>query len=301
LSRIKPKTGTLYPASDGSNARVVGPWSETKAHYVRAYLALFSNAMRNVFPVRHYVDLFAGPGRCLVVEDSREFEGSPLLALNLMHPFTEHHFVEADQFAMIALRARVDRLGGDHRVHYYPVDANQAVDEILPKIPRDSCNVAVIDPTGFDFDFDSLRRLTSGLRMDLIYLFPEGMSGKRNLQTFLEQRDSRLDRCLGTVEWRSRVTNLPANASNLTETQFRDLIVHPILGMFKEQLGTLGYVEVHDGSEILVKNTLNVPLYYLVFASKHGLGKNFWNLVKRIKPPSPQQQLPLGKQPRSSR
>ena len=36
------------------------------------------------------IDLFAGPGRCVLSDDSGEFDGSPILALNTKVPFTTY-------------------------------------------------------------------------------------------------------------------------------------------------------------------------------------------------------------------
>jgi hypothetical protein len=99
--------GTLVPAGDGLPARCVEPWSRDKLYYVRGYLDLFARAMQRKFAVRHYVDLFAGPGRCVFDDDSGEIDGSPLQALSIEPRFTRYHFVDADPGALAALRTRL--------------------------------------------------------------------------------------------------------------------------------------------------------------------------------------------------
>src|SRR6267378_1651977 len=105
------KRGRFIRASDDLPARCVGPWSRDKFYYVRGYLDIFSRGMRNRFPVRHYIDLFAGPGRCVVDDGSGELEGSPLIALGISHHFTVHHFVDKSRAAISALRARASAAG----------------------------------------------------------------------------------------------------------------------------------------------------------------------------------------------
>ena len=60
-------------------------------------------------------------------------------------------------------------------------------------------------PTGLDLHFEALRTLTTSRRMDLIYVFPEGMAAKRNLERFLRRATSPLDQALGTDAWREPV------------------------------------------------------------------------------------------------
>jgi len=273
--------GTLVPASDGLPARCVGPWSADKLYYVRRYLEVFSVAMRKKFPSRAYIDLFSGPGRCVVDDDSTELAGSPLVALGILHQFTEYHFVEADNRAMAALKQRVAISTPGARVKYYPGDANDFVRELARNLPASSLNVAVIDPTGLDFRFESLRLLTEGRKIDLIYLFPEFMDVKRNLDTYLGQSRSPLDEVLGTSEWRSRVM-ARKGILQLPEEEHWEKYGRPIVELFREQLEKLDYVDVRLGSEIVVRNRRNVPLYYLVFASKHELGHKFWDAIQRV-------------------
>jgi len=154
---------------------------------------------------RAYVDLFSGPGRCVCDDGSGELDGTPLIALGISHPFTDYHFVEADAIAVAALRSRVQRLDAAPRVTFHDMDANAAVDAIAGQLPTDTLSVVVIDPTGLHLGYESLRKLTNGRRMDLIYIFPEGMAAKRNVDRFLPQSNSKLDEVLGTRTWRDRV------------------------------------------------------------------------------------------------
>jgi three-Cys-motif partner protein len=251
---------------------------------VARYLTLFSQAMHKRFPVRHYLDLFAGPGRCVLDDGSGEIEGSPLVALSLAHRFTRYHFVDVDSTAVLALRQRVARLGWrESDVQIYQEDANAVVTRLARSIPSGALSVALIDPTGLDLTFDSLRVLTRGRRMDLIYVFPEGMAAKRNLQKFLRQEHSTLDAVLGDSRWRETVR--PYLRHDLSPQAHWDQIGRPLVEKLREQLTRLGYQNIHLGSEIIaVRNRNDVPLYYLVFASKHALGHRFWHAISSYDP-----------------
>lgn len=276
------KRGSLVPASDGLPARCVGPWSADKLYYIRRYLELFSSAMREKFRQRAYIDLFAGPGRCVLDDDSGEIKGSPLEALSVPFQFTTYHFVEEDSETLAALKARVRRTAPQAIAKYYPGDANKIIPELVRNLPTSSLDVAVVDPTGLHLRFESLRLLIGGRRMDLIYLFPEGMAVKRNLKEFLDQTTSPLDEILGTNKWRTRA--LARLMPDLAEGEQWEEVVRPIVEIFGNQLGTLGYAKVELRSQIVVRNRKNVPLYYLVFASKNPLGQKFWDEIRKISP-----------------
>jgi three-Cys-motif partner protein len=50
-----------------------------------------------------------------------------------------------------------------------------------------------------------------------------------------------------------------------------------LLNAYKRGLANIGYQYVRDG--VLEKNSKNVPLYHLIFASKHPRGSEFWDKV----------------------
>ncbi|MFQ5852199.1 MAG: three-Cys-motif partner protein TcmP [Candidatus Binatia bacterium] len=282
--------GHLVQASDGLPARCVGPWSRHKLFYVRGYLDLVSRAMRRTFRDRHYLDLFAGPGRCVVDDGSGEIDGSPLIPFSLPIAFTAYHFAEADSEALAALKARIQRAYPTAQVTYHEGDSNHLIEELRNVVPSSSLNVALVDPTGLHLQFESLSRLTRGRRMDLIYLFPEGMAVKRNIEQFLGQQSSPLDDVLGTTQWRTRFgKRLPVSKDAEAEWERTG---RPIVEVFRNQLTSISYKDVRIGSEIVVRNRNNVPLYYLVFASKHRLGHRLWDALQRIDPTG-QIKLPL--------
>src|SRR5205823_12097556 len=99
-------------ASDGLLARVSGDWAIDKLYYVQRYMSIFNSGMKNLWRSRVYVDLLAGPGRCILRESPEEFDGSPLLALKCKPHFSDMVFVESDERLVSALRARVLATGG---------------------------------------------------------------------------------------------------------------------------------------------------------------------------------------------
>ena len=275
------KRGELTPASDGVSGRCVGVWSKEKVYYIQRYAEIFSTGMKDRFPNRIYVDLFAGPGMCVLDDGSGEFNGSPIAALRTTVPFSRLHLVEngAEEFA--ALEIRVNRSERATTVKLYPEDANAAVKKIRPHLASSSLALAVIDPNGLAFSFDALKTLTDDRRVDLIYLFPDGMDIRRNLERFLET-DTRLDNVLGTTDWRERMKEELRRYPSLDENGVCPGATTLILRTFKDQLAKLGYIDVLSGDEIRFKNRKQAPLYLLVFASKHPRGHEFWKKIQAI-------------------
>jgi hypothetical protein len=68
----------LPSREDGLPARVSGAWAQEKLAYLRKCKTIFNGGKNQWEPV--YLDLLAGPGRCVVTQTLEEFAGSPLLA-----------------------------------------------------------------------------------------------------------------------------------------------------------------------------------------------------------------------------
>jgi len=103
--------------------------------------------------------------------------------------------------------------------------------------------------------------------MDLIVHFPTA-DIKRNLKQN-ESTKQWLTDALGTSSWTSELTSLTDVAR--------------IIDVFKRQLTTLGYGSQQVRSEP-IKNKKNLPLYYLVFASKSERGDAIWQSITKNKP-----------------
>ena len=174
-----------------------------------------------------------------------------------------------------------------------PGDCNKEIDKIISEIPQRSLSLAVVDPTGLHIKFETLHKLTEGLRVDLIITFPEGMDIKRNLSKFIRQSHCILDDYIGDEDWRQLFPKDVKGINQLTSTH----IEKNLIGYYRKNLDKLGYKEIRSGDEILIRSSQkNLPLYYLLFASKHHLGHTFWNKISKISPTG-QMKLPLGNNP----
>jgi len=107
--------------------------------------------------------------------------------------------------------------------------------------------------------------------MDLAITFHSG-----NMKRVVDDYPNVLNDFFGDDEWQLECKNAMAKG------QVR--LGRTLLDAYEKRLGKLGYIPngIHDFT--LIKNTTGVPLYHLVFASKHPRGKDFWNKISQRTP-----------------
>jgi hypothetical protein len=109
------------------------------------------------------------------------------------------------------------------------------------------------------------------------------MDVRRNLEVYLSKDNSELDDALGTTPWREMI-KLELQKYPPSEDARCPGATKIVLQVFREQLGQLGYPLVMMGDQIRFKNRRQADLYYLVFASRHPTGHEFWRKIQVIEP-----------------
>ena len=269
--------------SNGFPLQCVGPWVEDKYFSLEQYLHA-SREARKMFSDNGnavFIDLFAGPGRCIIRGDRKEIDSGGIRALNLDEaPFNEYFYFDISKTNTDALKKRI---GDKPNCHVKCGDSNLLVKEFVKDllhkeglIRRYRYHFAYIDPFGpDDLKFNTLRELAKLNRMDMLINFPIGPI-KRNLSKWKKNKDTILDDLLGTSEWRKAITGISADGTFAVLTN-----------IFKAQLKSIGYPEegvkmknIYAGlPAISVKNTKKVDLYLLILASKHPVGRKIWNSI----------------------
>lgn len=255
--------GDLVDSSDGYLAMIVGPWAKDKLHYIRAYCYIFNMDMKDKWNTRTYIDLFAGPGKCIIDTTNEEIEGSPLIALQSKVPFTHYFFNDISADAIDSVRKRTTSLSN---ITYFNKDCNEIIQDLLQKLPSSSLDFCFIDPTNWQIKFDSIRKLTNGRRIDLAITFHTGA-----MKRCADEAPRELDDFFDGPSWREEYKNVLQKSRRAGS--------RALLNIYEERLKRLGYSEIHDF--VLLKNTRGVPLYHLVFASKHPRGKDFWDKISQ--------------------
>ena len=142
---------------DGLVARDSGIWVEEKLYYLGRYLKIFSVGMSKKWADKlYYVDLFTGPGRCLIRGTQKEIDGSPLIAL-LGFNFAKYFFFEADRPCHEALEERVKERA--------PQKVQKRQND-LRRLQRTDRSVGPARSGSRSRIHRSHRRLTAGLRHD---------------------------------------------------------------------------------------------------------------------------------------
>lgn len=271
----------LQPQEDDLSMRESGSWAAEKLDYLARYIDVFETSMRQKWPVRYYIDLLAGPGKNRVRDSGAILLGSPLLALTTTYPFTGYFFTDLSDENTRALQQRCTVSPNYPQVDIRTGDCNDLVSDIVAHIRRDdkhSLNLGFLDPDGMELRWETVAKLASMRRMDLIINYPQGGLNRCMRRAFEAKGLTAVDLFFGGREWRDIYK---AYVERKVQGVHRHLI-----DLYRGKLQALGYQVLEDketGDEPLIRNAaLRTPMYRLLFASKHPLGHDFWQrIVKR--------------------
>jgi len=272
---------------DGLPVQCVGAWAEDKYFFLEAYLNASCEVRRKFADKDNavFIDLFAGPGKCVIRGEKKEILNGGIRALQRDEaPFNELFFFDISKINTEALLKRVNNKANCHVMRG---DSNALVPDLVSSLLQKyyRYHFAFIDPFGPDnLKFKTLKELARLERMDMLIHFPIGAI-KRNLPNWKKKANTILDEFLGTDIWRSKIAGIPGNQ-----------IFKVLIDVFKEQLKTIGYPEkglklvsskkdIYAGlPTVSVKNTKDVDLYVLILASKHPLAQKIWTSIIKMSP-----------------
>jgi len=276
-------SGPRYePDEDGLRREIVGPWVRDKHVRLASYIGI-SRAVRAKFlgPRKGgatYIELFCGPGRARVENETSAIDGSPLVAwqeaVRGKAAFTQVHIADADPALAAAAEARLRGANAPVSVEHGP--ANETVDRIVKKLNPDALHFAFLDPYNLAaLPFEIIRKLAAIKRMDiLIHVSVQDL--QRNLRKYAERQNSPLDAF--APGWREHAGDARA----------QHLVRGKILEHWRHLLRAQGMstAETHER----VTGPKNQPLYWLALAARHDLALKFWEKIRDIRS---KKQLPL--------
>lgn len=129
-----------------------------------------------------YIDLLAGPGRGVDRESGREFDGSPLRALNVDPPFDRVFLSDRNAKFVRSLERRI-RASDRSRVNFRVGDCHAVAKQVVADLSRKALGLAFVDPEGFEVTL-SLFQTLAARRLDVLYLFPGAIGIVRNCRQF---------------------------------------------------------------------------------------------------------------------
>jgi three-Cys-motif partner protein len=260
----------LTNASDGLPARLTGPWVHDKNYYIERYLNIFTRGVGRKWAGKlSYVDLFAGPGRNVIRGTGEEVEGSPFVSLRC--DFARYVFVDVPE----VLSTLNERLNGHTKVPQISLiegDCNTVIASVRTALPANHLTLALIDPTGLQIQFRTIQQLVNNRKVDLLMTIQFGMGIRMNLPLYTQADGATLSAFLGNTGWRE-----DAQAGGSTSQ-----IARRILNRYLGELRGLGYETVKDREIDIRSDQNNLLLYFMVLASRHPLGANFWRKTTEI-------------------
>jgi three-Cys-motif partner protein len=257
-------------ARDGLPARMTGPWVHDKNYYLERYLNIFTRGVGRKWAGKlSYVDLFAGPGRNIIRETAEEVEGSPFVALNCA--FARYVFVDVSE-VLSTLGERLNGHAKSSQISLIEGDCNTVIDAVRMASPADHLTLAFIDPPGLQIQFRTIQHLVNNRKMDLLMTIQLGMAIRMNLPLYTKAEGATLSAFLGTDSWREDV-EAGGSASQITRR---------VLNRYMKELRGLGYQTVQDREIEVRSDQNNLLLYFMVLASRHPLGAEFWRKATQI-------------------
>lgn len=246
---------------DGLIVHPSGPWVKQKYFYLNRYLDIFTKGMKYRWKGNlTFVDLFSGPGRCLIEKTNEEIEGSSLISLQ--YGFKRYIFIEEQKKLIKVLEERCRKSPEFNNIVFLPGDCNSIVKETIREIDSSSLSLVFADPTGLDLHFNTIERVALERKVDLLLNIQFGMDVVRNFAQYKKKGDSsKLGLFLGDgVNWDK--VNRPLD----------------VIKLYKERIRKLGF-QIVEFKDITIKNTKNAPMYFLLFASKNPRGLDFWKKI----------------------
>jgi three-Cys-motif partner protein len=284
----------------------VGPWSEEKLICLGKYLNAYTTILRKQhFKGYFYVDAFAGPGSLRlrkqkpgdaaqlslleVAEDAiidpgraSYLDGSPRVALNVQHPFTDYVFVELDPKRASELESLKDSYPG-RRIHVRRKNCNDYLLALLKEMKgrwRQWRGVVFLDPFGMQVPWSTIAALAETKAIEVLVNFPVGMAIQRLLKrtgSFTPKERKKLDTYFGTNEWFDLLYHRDQDLAGMSVEKIEDS-GDVLVRWYRRRLKEL-FPCVSAARE--VRNTRGRPLYYLIFAGPNETGARIASDVLR--------------------
>ncbi|MDP3297305.1 MAG: three-Cys-motif partner protein TcmP [Thermodesulfovibrionia bacterium] len=248
--------------------REIGEWSEIKLKCIHSYLGAYSNILtRAGYKEYYFIDGFASTGFCKSKQTSKTIRGSATLALTVNPPFSNYFFIELDANKVKELE-KLKTLFSRLKVEIFPGDCNIEIATVLQKIGDNTPFIALLDPQAGDLFWDTIQKISEKNKAELLINFPFGMAINRYMPLVegkaidSEMRD-KLNKIFGTEDWGP--IYYERKKGTITASQARE----KYLDIYLIGLKKLGfrYYAVKN-----LKNSKNVHIYYLIFASRNRKG-----------------------------
>jgi len=271
----------------------VGPWARQKLDGLEAYLHAYTQALKKKPFDLVFIDAFAGAGRSKIrnawkgadaedlqllddsfMEDREQFiEGSPRRALKLQNPFSKYFFFDVDRRRAQLLTELRSEYQGRH-IEIEVGDANALIRRLVPHLNRwNTRGVAFLDPYGPHLRWQTVETLGATGKFEVIVNFPLGMAINRLITRsgrIPENWRADLNGCFGTTDWENLAYSDEETLFGNTDRRKVDDAAARLLDLYVSRLeAAFGHVATPS----VVRNTRGMPIYYMLWAGPHPLGR----------------------------
>lgn len=265
----------------------VGLWSEAKLDIVSRYAKEYSKILSKQGWCRAhvYIDAFAGAGVHRAKLTGEMVPGSPLNALNVSPPFSEHHFIDLDEKRVRALERAV---GAREDAHLYHGDCNEVLlRDVFPRITFGQYRRALclLDPYGLHLNWGVIREAARLRTVEVFLNFPIHDINRnvliRNPAKMDPRQIERMDAFWGDNSWRKVAYATEANLFGYEEKVCTN---DGLAEAFRKRLVEVaGFAHVPE--PVYMRNSTGAGLYYLFFASQKPVaGKIVKSIFDKYRP-----------------
>lgn len=263
-----------YVAPDNLITPEIGMWGLQKYKLMGAYCDIFTTGMKNLWEQLVYIDLFAGAGYAKLKTDGKILRTSSLIAASVPNKFTKYIVSEFEPEKLSALRKRITREQEGISVRYIEGDSNKNVTQIINEMPKEknALQFCFVDPFSLNLEFETIKKIAEVGRVDFLILLALQMDGKRNFHNYIKEQSDKIDRFIGSNNWRK-----PFLDGKIPQKNF----IKFLADSYDNNMQKLGYI-VDPHLKYQVKNDdANLPLYYLAFYSKNQRGNDFYQKIEK--------------------
>lgn len=281
-----------------------GDWTEKKllafTKYVEAYLTIINKYKNQNKWETIYFDGFAGCGDRglsdnikynnnnlfhtfkeynIEEKDIIVYEGAAERVLNIENKFNYYYFIDSNKDSIDKLKNKLKNFeNNDYKLEFRCCDANIQILKLAEAMKTNNYAALVfLDPFGMQINWKSIEQLKD-TRTDMWILIPTGVIINRLLDRNMKlMYIDKLETFFGLQEAEIKEyfynEHKETNLFNETEIKARKVEkpIQKIAKLYIKQLNTIWkYV---TESPLILRNSNNVPIYHLAFASNNGVAK----------------------------
>ena len=264
----------------------IGPWSRKKLELLGKYLVTYTSIM-NTPKVRswctgcHYIDAFAGSVTPFDKDAQQYIDGSPRVALKTAPCFDSYSFIDIEEGRVNDNLQPLIEEFPSRDIALFNGDCNEVfVESILPQYLSSrgksrKRGFVFLDPYGLELDWNTVKAVGEAGVFDTFINFSV-MGVTRQCSTIPPGGEEKLkiDRLMGAEDWIDEVYKdtsqgiLPGIEDTKLVKKRQKGVTDNLIEYYRRRLRTCF---AHVSKAVIMRNSMNGPLYALILASQQKL------------------------------